>query len=492
MADDNLHLNNEDDDFSDDDYGFSDNDGDVDKSRTTDEVGKEQDLSGDGKLKKTIQTKGSGWEKPSKGAEVTVHYTGTLEDGTVFDSSRERDSPFVFQLGEGSVIRGWDEGVKTMKQGERATLTCAPEYAYGDQGSPPKIPANATLNFDVELLSWTEWKDVSADNKKNGTVLKKELTKGDGWEKPEFDTEVTLSWTLRVEGSEQVIEETKDVVFTIGSEAIPQGFETGIESMKKGETALIKVQPSARGSAEQHVIPSGVSADAVLEYHVTLQSFEQAPKSWKLKGQEKFDWATKRKAEGNELFKGGKLVRAQKKYKASLDFVNSEYDMTDDEKKAAKDIKVSIHLNLAACELKQANWSKVLEECNKALELQKSNTKALLRRGKAYNEMNMWSEAKADLQTVIDTWGAAEIADAKKELNKVLKKIKAQDDKDKKLFGGMFAKINLEKKDPAPDAPKSVGVDEAMDEDAKEPAPETIAPADEAPVETGKEEPKAP
>ena len=176
---------------------------------------------------------------------------------------------------------------------------------------------------------------------------------------------------------------------------------------------------SARGSAEQHVIPSGVSADAVLEYHVTLQSFEQAPKSWKLKGQEKFDWATKRKAEGNELFKGGKLVRAQKKYKASLDFVNSEYDMTDDEKKAAKDIKVSIHLNLAACELKQANWSKVLEECNKALELQKSNTKALLRRGKAYNEMNMWSEAKADLQTVIDTWGAAEIADAKKELNKV-------------------------------------------------------------------------
>ena len=74
----------------------------------------------------------------------------------------------------------------------------------------------------------------------------------------------------------------------------------------------------------------------------------------------------------------------------------------------------------------------------------------------------------------------------------VLKKIKAQDDKDKKLFGGMFAKINLEKKDPAPDAPKSVGVDEAMDEDAKEPAPETIAPADEAPVETGKEEPKAP
>ena len=243
MADDNLHLNNEDDDFSDDDYGFSDNDGDVDKSRTTDEVGKEQDLSGDGKLKKTIQTKGSGWEKPSKGAEVTVHYTGTLEDGTVFDSSRERDSPFVFQLGEGSVIRGWDEGVKTMKQGERATLTCAPEYAYGDQGSPPKIPANATLNFDVELLSWTEWKDVSADNKKNGTVLKKELTKGDGWEKPEFDTEVTLSWTLRVEGSEQVIEEKKDVVFTIGSEAIPQGFETGIESMKKGETALIKVQP---------------------------------------------------------------------------------------------------------------------------------------------------------------------------------------------------------------------------------------------------------
>ncbi len=84
---------------------------------------------------------------------AAVHYTGRLLDGTVFDSSKERNDPFVFKIGAGQVIKGWDEGVATMKVGEHAFLTCGPEYAYGARGSPPKIPANATLIFEVWLLS---------------------------------------------------------------------------------------------------------------------------------------------------------------------------------------------------------------------------------------------------------------------------------------------------------------------------------------------------
>jgi FK506-binding protein 4/5 len=86
---------------------------------------------------------------PTHRADVTVHYTGRLLDGTVFDSSKERNDPFVFKIGQGQVIKGWDEGVATMKVGEHAFLTCGPEYAYGARGSPPKIPANATLIFEV-------------------------------------------------------------------------------------------------------------------------------------------------------------------------------------------------------------------------------------------------------------------------------------------------------------------------------------------------------
>ena len=94
---------------------------------------------------------GSG-ETPQVGQTVVVHYTGWLSDGTKFDSSVDRDVPFDFVLGVGQVIPGWDEGVATMKVGEKRRLTIPPELAYGDVGVPPQIPPNATLIFDVELL----------------------------------------------------------------------------------------------------------------------------------------------------------------------------------------------------------------------------------------------------------------------------------------------------------------------------------------------------
>lgn len=95
---------------------------------------------------------GDGAEAAS-GQEVTVHYTGWLTDGKKFDSSKDRDDPFVFPLGGGRVIRGWDEGVQGMKIGGKRKLTIPPALGYGARGAGGVIPPNATLVFEVELLA---------------------------------------------------------------------------------------------------------------------------------------------------------------------------------------------------------------------------------------------------------------------------------------------------------------------------------------------------
>ncbi len=102
-------------------------------------------------LKYIDEVVGTG-ESPTKGKPVKVHYTGRLTDGKKFDSSVDRGDPFVFSIGVGQVIKGWDEGVMSMKVGGKRQLIIPPDLGYGARGAGGAIPPNAELIFDVELL----------------------------------------------------------------------------------------------------------------------------------------------------------------------------------------------------------------------------------------------------------------------------------------------------------------------------------------------------
>jgi peptidylprolyl isomerase len=268
-------------------------------------------------------------------------YSGTLSsDGSKFDSSRDRGKTFKFTIGQGMVIKGWDEGFASMKVGEHAVLKVRSDYGYGDSGSPPKIPAKAELLFDVELLGFKE-------------------------------------------------------------------------------------KPKER---------------------------------WEMSPEERIAYATKIKEEGTAFFKTKTFDKATAKYEEAALFAVDEDCTGDDVPEDERPLYISCWSNAAMCYIKLKEWADAIRACNHVLEIeseQKSNIKALYRRGLARIHLGLHKEAKADL---MEAYG---IDKANKDVRKALAQLKEAvaeaKKKEKAAFGGMFGKVDMYDDKKGPLVPNAKG-----------------------------------
>jgi FKBP-type peptidyl-prolyl cis-trans isomerase len=618
-------------------------------------VGETRDVSSlkdKGVMKKLLQpssTPSHHRTHPEAGDKVLVHYTGRLLDEakTKFDSSVDRGEPFEFTVGVGQVIKGWDLGVMTMERGEKCLLTCKPEYAYGAAGAPPSIPPNATLEFEVELISWKSENDLFGDG---GVIRVAKIEDGEGWKTPKdgdwleigvrasrkeretgkmstvwekgladegeeekeglffqlnlkkrngkedadnddaskvpfgvhlalqffkkgetqrllvrneylleknapYDDEddelyftVTLKRWAHVEkicnglgekttikeapesnydtpneGAKVVFssvkvyrgkrdfarrgrvgdqrkeeeEEAKDLVFAskegeefiyeIGGDdddesnasIIVSACEEGIQRMRAEETAQIVLptdfafgtSSSDKGKEIKKTFSNGKeisSSDTpFVTYVFEMKSMERAKDPWALTGEEKVERAEKLKSSGNAFFKKKEYARAEAKYSQGLRYVEPDGQQKEETANKIKALKVSLHLNYAACALKRFAWKEVVVNCDEVLKIESLNEKALYRKATAEIEFELYDEARRTIKTLVEDVTSPSPTSASETLRlkqRLKQKEATQRKKDSKVFGGMFSKLDLFTEDERNKKPKS---DEEKFDDAE-------------------------
>uniref|UniRef100_A0A672YPT1 peptidylprolyl isomerase n=1 Tax=Sphaeramia orbicularis TaxID=375764 RepID=A0A672YPT1_9TELE len=382
---------------------------------------------------KVVKRQGLDGERPMIGDRVTVHYTGKLLTGKKFDCSRDRREPFSFNVGKGQVLKAWDIGVLSMQRGEVCSLLCKPEYAYGFAGNPNKIPPNSLVLFEMELLKFEG--EVLTDD---GGIIRRIKVKGDGYINPNDGATVDV----HLEGScGGQLFDCRDVSFTVGEaedKGVPLGVDRAMDKMQKGECCILYLKPKY-GFGNEGKPEFKIGPDKDIVYEVTLKDFQRAKESWEMDLNEKLDLAPGIKHKGNQYFKAERYQQAAIQYQRIISWLEMECGSGVEQQKRIQEFLVTAHLNLAMCFLRLKEFSQVVENCNKVIEIDESNEKALYRRGEARLLRNEFSLALADFQQVLQVSPLNRAARA--QISICQSKIKEHDEQDKKIYANMFQKF---------------------------------------------------
>lgn len=525
-------------------------------------------------IEKLLLDRGEGYRKPKKGDEVEVHYISRLKEGEVqFDSSYDREQPLKFIVGKSPMTSGWDLALPTMLTGEKAEFTMTPEFAYGEEGLPPNVPPNATVEFEIELLSWKTKEDLFEDEGaiktvneegthawrhpamggevrvsvkvtsesgavidekasveyllgstafgvlgnvvdkalvtmargekcsvecakdyvykgsdhgrvtidldlhaiytvsdvsflKDGTVEKKTVLDGEGYDIPQYGAGVVLKVEAATDGSGAPLPGfvgATDLTFDSMAGDVCDVLEAASKEMKKGERALVTCSVPSK-ACEAKLGLGEVKADKVI-YTLELVDITKGEDVWSMSNENKFEFGVKRKDLGAKLFSAKRFEMALEQYKKVGDAVTSKDTFEDALKGKANELAKAAELNKALCFLKVGDASNAASCCNTVLKDDKGNVKALFRRAKARHELADYLDAISDLKKVLEL--EPRNAEARQQLQLTQKAQKEVDKKSK----GMFAKMVQGLGTPEDDKPAAMEVDQAGADGAGEQRP---------------------
>jgi len=357
-----------------------------------------------GIVKHVIKKCDASGEYPNYGDKVTFEYTAyhgeDLEEENVFDSSEKDGKPFEYECLKGRVVRGFELAVLTMKPGERAFIYLKPEYAFGKEGSIPRVPPDTPVVFDTTILSVSS-PDLSLEQ--DMSITKKTIIKGKGFEFPNQGAEVTVH--IRGELGDNLFMD-KDVVFPLGEGSaqkydIPSCVEEHLDQWKLEERARLFVKAKhAYGNAGCDTF--GIPSNADLTFIITMKNFKRVKDSWSMNSSEKLDLCKFYKEKGNTYYQTKEYKLAEKFYSKIIQMLLHDMSMEGEKEERRQHFVQISYQNLAQAELKLLRFVSARESCTEALKMDQNSKKAYFRRGMASFSMQDFSEAKKDFTKVLE------------------------------------------------------------------------------------------